>query len=415
MTKKILLIVYQFCPKGQIGTRRWSKFAKYLANEGYSVHVLCAKYPYRDKINWCHEVEDNPNIIIHRIAPMYPTYLLKPERNFWIKLFDRLFSNTLYYMDMAQHWGWKMIPAAKKLIEKEDLKNVIVSGGPFMTLYHAARLKKTMPQIRLIMDFRDPWSTWLPQRTLPEKVRKKQAAKLEAFSLPLADKVLFTTEQLRSEYAALYPRVKEKFVVLYNGYDEEDFTNLPPAKATTPLQMVYTGSLIKERVDAILSIVEALAVMNDPYLDQQLKINLYGFHYQTPAIEDEKIKALYDQHVEYKGVVSQQEVFRVLQEHDICLSINAKGHENLIGAKTFDYMGLGKKIFLISKPGELSQILTAKTQYVATYSQHSIIQALQKMKEDALAPTGSNETGSASYHEFNYKELTKQLINWLSP
>ena len=97
MSAKILLIVYQFCPKGQIGTRRWSKFAKYLARKGYEVHVICARYPYRDSINWCHEVEGNPRIHIHRIAPWYPTYLLKPERNFTIKPSTGSFHTVFLY------------------------------------------------------------------------------------------------------------------------------------------------------------------------------------------------------------------------------------------------------------------------------------------------------------------------------
>lgn len=408
MPKKVLLIVYQFCPKGQIGTRRWSKFAKYLSRNGYEVHVICAKYPYRDKINWCHEVENNPNIIIHRIGPVYPTFLLKPKRDFWVKLFDRIFSRTIFYLDASQHWGTQLIPTAQTLIKKENIQTVIASGGPFMALYHAAKLKNSLPNIRLILDFRDPWSTWLPNRTRFEKWRKKQAEKLEQIMVPQADLSLFTTKQLREQYSEMFPREKERFAVLYNGFDEDDFKDLEVGKPIQPLHFVYAGSLIKERVEAIVAIVTALVELNDSLLYQKLRIKLYGFDYQKPSLGSQALMEAYDHYVSHNGVVSQKEVFRILSENDICLSINAKGHEYLIGAKTFDYMGLQKKIFLLSLPGELSDILQKRGQYVADYDQESIKQALLKVKTDYAS---QQQEQLADYNPFNYHGLTDQLIH----
>ena len=410
MPKKILLIVYQFCPKGQIGTRRWSKFAKYLSRKDMEVHVLCARYPYRDTINWCHEVENNPKIIIHRIAPMYFTYLLKPQRNFWIKLFDRIFSKTVFYLDASQYWGISMLPKAKEIITEQGITTVIASGGPFMALYHAARLKLQLPQLRLILDFRDPWSTWLPNFNFTERRRKKKAEQLEKYTIPKADKTLFTTHQLLNQYAQIFPQEAQKFEVLYNGFDEDDFVDLKMDQ-TKPLQIVYAGSLIKERVNAVVAIVKALAKMEDAILRKHLKIHLYGFHYQVPSFDSPELSNQYQHYVQYHGVISQKEVFQVLLQNDICLSINAPGHEHLIGAKTFDYMGLERKIFLISKPGELSEILEEKGQYVADYDEPSIIESLLKMKADFLKP--DNFQAKSNYEEFNYHTLTNQLVRLL--
>ena len=49
----ILIVAYQFYPRGGVGTRRWSKFVKYLSTD-HEVHVLSAKYPYEDKVNFGH-------------------------------------------------------------------------------------------------------------------------------------------------------------------------------------------------------------------------------------------------------------------------------------------------------------------------------------------------------------------------
>ena len=81
----------------------------------------------------------------------------------------------------------------------------------------------------------------------------------------------------------------------------------------------------------------------------------------------------------------------------------------LIGAKTFDYMGLQKKIFLISRPGELGDILRKRRQYVADYDEQSIRKALLNMKADLERREPQAPTGQ--YEEFNYHTLTAQLID----
>ncbi|MCP3930967.1 MAG: hypothetical protein GY705_17925, partial [Bacteroidetes bacterium] len=61
--------------------------------------------------------------------------------------------------------------------------------------------------------------------------------------------------------------------------------------------------------------------------------------------------------------------------------------------------------------GELSSILEQKGQYVADYSIESIKKALLQMKEDHLEKGTASHF--ASYKEFEYGNLTKQLIEYL--
>ena len=412
MARKILLISYQFCPKGQIGTRRWSKFAKYLSSNGYTVHILSAEYPYEDTINWCHEVVNNPQIHIHRIPGRYPAYLRQAKRNFWIKLFDRIAARTFYQLDYAQHWGGVMIKAAQQIIQHEGIDQVIVTGAPFTTFHHSARLKEKVPNIKLLLDYRDPWTTLMSDSNWFDKRLKNKAIQMETYAFKQADQVWFTTQQFRREYAQAYPKYQHKFKVLYNGFDEQDFRAVEPLNPR-PLSIVYAGSLSQVRMQAIVAIIEALSESVDEFLHQHLHIHLYGFNYIVPAFTNPTLEQLYHKHVTYHGVVSQKEVFRVLNSYDICLSINAKGHEHLIGAKTFDYMGLNKKILLITRPGELAQILLQKGQYVANYDTREIILALTEIKK-SYGMDGKKQQPTKSYDEFNYHTLTKQLLTYLA-
>jgi glycosyltransferase involved in cell wall biosynthesis len=412
MPKKILLIAYQFCPKGQIGTRRWSKFAKYLSRTGYEVHVLCARYPYRDQINWCHDVENNPNIKIHRISARYPTYVLRPRRNLWIKLFDRILSKTVYYYDMSQRWGPAMIPAALKLIRSEGIKTVVVTGPPFSPVHQAVKVKEKRPDIFFMIDFRDPWSPWIGQKSLLDKIRRRGGLKQEAAALRAADQLLFTTRNLRKEYLEIYPEHEAKSAVLFNGYDKDDFRHLPENVSVQPFHFVYTGTITRTRAYGLEYLVRAVAELDDDFFRDNMRVNIYGYGYNAPQFAEKELQDLSEKLIQYRGVVSQSEVFEVLQRHEFCLSVNAPEHADLIGAKTFDYMGLGKKIFLISLPGELSDILSQSGQYVATYEVESIKAALLRMKEDHLA--GKRSVDPQQFERFEYTRLTEELMGYLA-
>jgi glycosyltransferase involved in cell wall biosynthesis len=407
LSKNILLIAYQFCPKGQIGTRRWSKFAKYLSRRGYTVHVLCAKYPYRDKVNWCHDVENNPKIIIHRIQPAYPIFLLQPKRTFLIKVLDRLFSYSLFYMDAAQRWGSIMRKKAIRLIREENIEQVIVTGGPFTPMYQASKIKKVCPDIQLTIDFRDPWSTWISDKTGWQRFRKRQAEKMEKYAFRLIDKALFTTQQLKEDYAQLYSEAAHKFFVLYNGFDQDDFHHIN-AKQPDNFHFVYTGSLTKERAIALKPLIKAMAQSEHPRIKEKMSIHIYGNDFQIPTFSDPVHRELFTNKVKHCGVVSQQELFQLLSEYEFGLSINAPEHANLIGAKTFDYMGLGLKIFLISPDGELKDMLDKQNQYTTNYDVDDIRSCLEKMAKDSETQE-QNKDSQPDYSQFDYKVLTNQL------
>ncbi|MCG8329503.1 MAG: glycosyltransferase [Chitinophagales bacterium] len=412
-SKKILLIAYQFCPKGQIGTRRWSKFAKYLTRKGYIVHVLCANYPYRDRINWCHDVENNPNIHIHRIKADYPTFLLQPKRTFFIKLFDRIFSHSLYYLDAAQRWGSRMKRKAVKLIHEENIRDVVVTGGPFTAMYHAAKVKRECPEIKLILDFRDPWSDWISNHTAWQRFRKKQAERMESVALSKADISLFTTSELKQDYADKYPDFSPTFRILYNGYDPDDFKGI---SFETPdnFALIYTGSLTKERALALVPFIQAVASSKNKIIREKLIVHFYGNDFQRPIFEDAQLQNLFDTKIKHCGVVGQKELFQKLAQYEFGFSINAPEHANLIGAKTFDYMGLGMKIMLISLDGELKDILKQSNQYVTGYSADEILKCLEKMAEDHQSNMEMIDQAAPDYSAFDIEHLTEELEAFLS-
>ncbi len=408
---KILIVAYQFCPRGQVGTRRWSKFAKYLAAKGYEVHVICAKYPNKDKVNWCHDVENNPNIKIHRLPSKYPTFVLSPNRTFKVKLADRILKHSTHYLDIAQQWGKVLIPFAIQLIKKEQIKNVFVTAAPFTPMIFMAQVKKELDDnINLVLDLRDPWEFYLNSgKEWFDNWRKKVAHKNEAFAFDMADKVIFISDLFKKEYTERHPTLAQKFEVVHNGFDIQDFQSVDSSPISN-FQMVYLGSLMTERVEALIVLAKAIHELNDEYINENLKINLYSHNFVRPKLGDSALQATFDRHMLLKETVSVSEVPNILAKHEYCLTINAKAHANAFGVKTFDYMGLNKKIFLIGPEGDLPKVLKAANQYVADYDMENIKTVLLRMKEDAI----NNIAVSVNqYQQFELEHLTNKLTQFI--
>jgi len=399
--KSILIISYQFCPRGGVGTRRWSKFAKYL-NKDYDVHVISAKYPYKDTISFCDDVKD---INIHRVVARYPAYAINPKRSFSVKVVNRLLEESIYFIDYSQKWKRPLINKAKELVEEYDIRNVIVTGPPFAQIFYACKLKELLPKINLIVDYRDPWKWMQNKGTIFFKYKSKVSAKMEKLVQKNADKIIYTTHDLTEKVEKQYPEYKHKAVTIHNGYDPADSQD-----ASSNLEekntVFYAGTLYGGREEGILYIVKALVLLEKESKDINIRFNIYSEHFPMPDFTREE-KEVFEKYFHFYKYIPQKELFKVLNKHEYCLSINSKRFPHLIGAKTFDYMGFRKKIFHIGPDsGELKNILTSTDQIVCHFDEMNISNGLKRL----LDPENRN-ADTQSYPNFSIVHLTNLVKN----
>ena len=159
---KILLIAFKFPPFPGVGASRWSKLSKYLAKKGHEIYVLTVPWTISGSSSLIEDVI-HQNIHVHRIKSGYiHNVYYKDFGNVllnWLKVKILYLLNRFFYWDdEAQNWGRYLLPAAKKLIQENNIKVIVATGAPFEANYWAAMLKKEMQDIFLIQDFRDPWA-----------------------------------------------------------------------------------------------------------------------------------------------------------------------------------------------------------------------------------------------------------------
>jgi len=415
MKKDILIISYKFSPMGGIGTRRWAKFAKYFTRIGYRVHILTIDYPYVDEVNWEYDIKGNKNIVVHRIKSGYPIWLMKLSKNSFIAFFQKsinfVLKRTIFYIDIAQNWAKYMLPKAEQIIKDNNIENVIITSPPHSIAYYATYLKVDLPYINLIQDFRDNWNDDTPYsypNTLKFFWQKEKSAYMEWFVVNHSDYIVNVTQDITDRAKNKFKQYRNKFITIYNGFDNNDIQDIDTEAELNSdnIRIVYAGGLGLGRIEAVKLIFDFLLEQTKEVL-KRFKINIFTSYNKNSL--DSKYNILFENKiVSFNSLVSPQKIFRIINEHEYCLSINSPIYSYAFGTKIFDYMMLNKKIIHISNGGELSRILTTQGQYVARYNIEDIKKVFNQLLRD------KNHMHNINYDKFDIYNLTKEYEKLLN-
>jgi hypothetical protein len=412
--KKLLIILYKFPPMGGVGTRRWVKFSKELIRLGYEVKVLTSDYRYKDKVSWMKDVDDK--IKVYRFKSYYPQWLLSDTNNNLLIKFKRyanfFLKKSLFYIDFAQYDAYSVLLKAKEIIKKNSIKNIVVSGPPFSLNYFCSYLKIDEPDLNIIQDFRDNWNdlfyNHFPQRRSFNlfNVKEKNAYR-EFFTLFHADKVINVSNDITNRIKNKYPLLSDKFKTITNSFDDDDFKQI--LSSENFFDIIYAGSLFNQRIEGIHLLMNGILSLNDKYINDNLKINIYS------NFDDKKIprkyKPLLNKNVFFYNLLDKDKILKKISKSFFCLSINSSYAPYAFGTKIFDYMALNKRILHLSNKGDLSDILKNKKQLVCSYNLDDIKKTLIQLKKIYV---NKEENLLINYDEFSLKKTTgdlKELFN----
>lgn len=403
-SKEIIIVSYQFCPMGGIGTRRWSKFAKYLALNNYKVHIICSSYKISSNINWCHDVLNNPNIIIHKINLKYPQFLLSTNRTFLIKLIEKTLKYLFFTIDFGQYSKSNLEKKIESiLVQNSNIKTIITTGATFSQFYYLSKIKNKF-NFNLILDYRDPWNFIHKFKGPFKSFFKRKSIEKEIYSLKKANFITFTNKELCNKYLDAYPFIKNKSSIIFNGYDKQDYLDLKiDLLNNNKYNIIYLGSLTNGRLEAIKLILDVLIL--NPLEFEKIQLNLFCPSYsELKKLNSEYVKVI-NKHIIQNKILPPKEAISQILKNDACLSINERKFSYLIGAKTYDYMALNKSILHISEEGELSDILERSGHFVSNYNIENCTNALKKLLLD-----NKSKKLNSNFKEFDIENINKDLI-----
>jgi glycosyltransferase involved in cell wall biosynthesis len=224
---------------GSSGVQRTLKFSRYLLPHGWRPVVLTARpraYP-QTAAQQLHEIPDQ--VVVVRAAA------LDARRHLAIR------GRSLRLLSLPdQWWSWWLaaVPAGLRIIRKYR-PAALWSTYPIATAHLVALTLHRLTGLPWVAEFRDP----MTEENYPAHRPTRRIYRwIEERTVRHASRVVFTVRAAREMYLARYPHLApDRCLVISNGYDEVDFSDLAleNTPAEPPLRLLHSGILYPEERD----------------------------------------------------------------------------------------------------------------------------------------------------------------------
>lgn len=333
--KKVLMIAQYFPPAGGVGVIRVTKFVKYLREFGWEPIVLTVRQDcYPEKV-WLDQslLKDIPeDVAIYRTG-IWRTGAINDEGIRWLPY-------LLFSMN--------------KIIRKESPHLIYLTGGPFFPLL-AGPFAKFLFKLPYVVDLRDPWK--LARRSLPLRGLKAAVGSLltnvaEPFVLRYAERIICVSEHMCWEYQQVYRDLASKFVVITNGYDPDDVSNITP-HIFNNFTVVYAGKFrTAEAFRNPRPFFQALRILRDRGYDIEF--------IHVGNVEEEVVKIAKEvgisEAIKFIGPRPHNEALSYAKGANVLLLIGG-GQKTEQTGKIFDYVVCARPILALAPSnGEIAKV-----------------------------------------------------------
>jgi glycosyltransferase involved in cell wall biosynthesis len=455
IVKKVLVIAYYFPPIQSSGVYRPLKFVKYLREFGWepvvlTINAVCG-HPkdegLLDDIPKGVVIERTPQVDFYRLVNFLKRQKSRTESHLEYKTRGKeshngegevkssavssylpirsklavLFRDVFFIPD--NEVPWLPIAAAKALrLAKKEKVDAVITTSPPHSVHLVGLLTKSATGLPWIVDFRDLWTDtfdFYPRRY--GQWRRPVEQWMEKCVLRRADSIVNVSDgesdHLRSEYNDL---PVDKFRVIHNGYDPEDFVNEANAPDTElkcdqrRLHITYVGTLYSTTADTFFDALST-SLEDDPNLKYDLELTFIG--HIDPEYATKITQSNYRDLINIVGLKSHAEAVKAMCKTDVLLILHGgnKIKDSDIPGKIFEYMGAGKTILALARPGDIVSIL-AKSNLAMVVNpedkdaiKQKLLELVTSKKKNQLNPRPNCE----HIGRFSRKNLTRKLAKLL--
>lgn len=423
--KKILIITYYWPPAGGPGVQRWLKFAKYLPEFGWKPIIYTPEnpsYPLLDD-SLMKDVPKDLEIVRTKIWEPYQLAekLNKSNKKFkagqfdvgknqsWKSKLSIWVRGNFFIPDARVFWVKPSTKFLEKYLKENKIETIVTSGPPHSMHLIGLNLKKTMPNLKWIADFRDPWTeiSYYKHLKLTNRSDKKHRF-LESEVFKNADITLATSytdaENFRKNGANSF--------CITNGFDESDSNS-------------QTTKLSDSQPKFTLSYIGVLEQLRNPEnlwkaLDNLVKTHsdfAENFSLKFVGRIDDKIletieNSSLENHILNLGYVSHDKAVDEMSKSSLLLITNFPNDSSkgIIPGKIFEYLATGKQIISFGpEKADVSKILDeTKAGKHFGYGDSQEIEDFI-LEKFVLWKNGNLSENTENIEQFSRKNLTKQL------
>ena len=431
MSEKALIIAYLFPPIGGAGVQRIVKFAKYLPGCGWEPVVLTVDKGLHISYDQSLAL-DLPETI-----PVYRSRMFDPEdiRGWWRSRNEKTPSHPISepYESHPEIPSGPSSPPCVSSRLKGALAHLYLRAIPWFFvpdrkvgwLPYAARLGNSICGehsisalfstsgfgIPWVADFRDLWIQF-PGHKAVTPVHSRLEKRIEYRIVHGADRIIANTEVARQVLIKDYPSVDpDHIITIPNGYDEEDFIDLPAVRPDMKFTLTYTGNFYGNRnPQTLFQAVERLC-KEQPSVRDNMVLRFIGP--PSPRLTNWIRKYDLADMVEVKAYMPHRQSIEALAESDVLLLIDAPEFNANIPGKVFEYLRVNRPILALVPQGATTDLL-AETGGAAIVHPNDIdgiartLMTLFESRDDGSHGLKSDASVVARYER---RQLTEQLTD----
>ncbi len=323
----VLFLAYWYPPENESGAHRPARLAKYLQRLGYAPGVVAAACA----------AEPTPRDPIVRTPS-------QPDDSALTRLALRL----IPYNDRIE-WVSGATAAASAALDRHAARVVISTSPPVATHLVALNLRRRH-RFAWVADFRDP--------IVGNPFRQRWHGRiydnfLEGRIVKHADAILVNTDAALESFARRFPRHRQKFHLLWNGFDPEEPLSARPVPARSHRMLAHFGSIYGPRQPGMLVGAMARLMATGKLAPEALRLRLVGtVDHAAPWLKAPELATLRD-----RGLIDLQETpvpraeaQREMAESDYLLLIDLTGDSAgvQVPAKLFEYVRIGRPILALT-------------------------------------------------------------------
>lgn len=356
-----LFVSRYFPPAFDVGGRRAYHFAKYLPEYGYRAVVVTAREPSPEKRDPA-PLELPPSTrLVRKFEPegyqasqarlsdgTLPTPVASPRAK--AGPLERLGKQFALPLGPEARVVPHLRRVLLRVIAEERPDVIFASSSPYAVLL-AGYLAGEAAGLPVVLDLRDPWSLNFLQRDKAGWVRAVEA-RLERFLFERAQLITVTSEATAEAYRELYPKLRGRIVTVYNAFDPA--RRPKDAVKSDKLRLIHFGNCYGPR--SLETVLRAIALLRKKKPGVSLELlNLGRVSERDLALAAELgISDVF----RFRPVVPYKEGLALLAGADLQVLL-AYGEETLfIPAKFYDYLLSGAPLLCVSKPSELTRLVS---------------------------------------------------------
>lgn len=339
--------------------QRWLKFAKYLPQFDWEPVVVTvdpkkATYPVLDN-SLQEEIGENlkvvktdssewfsfyKNVSGSKKVP-YAGFANEKNRTTLKQRVARFIRGNFFLPDPRRGWNIHALNAAREIIHSSKIDCIITTSPPHSTQLIGQALSKEF-NIPWVADSRDPWTEiYYYKQFYPTIFAHRNNLRMERSILKHADSIITVGPSLKKLFAGKIEGDDSKITVLTNGYDEDDFLELPEQG--------------KDRF-----IVTYVGTMSDIYPIDVFLEGFKGFLKKSPGAlfrcigtispgQRQKIMTLPEENYELIPYVKHRMAIEFMSSSDALLLIipSSANNQMIVTGKIFEYLAVGRPILFL--------------------------------------------------------------------